>query len=309
VQEIFSPTAAGWAARPGDPSDVFFAQVVGTGDAPAAIGMFGVPFDGAVLGRPGAREGPDAIRAQMARLKPWTLAAGALAVGVRDWGNVRVPLDVAGAHAAAQGGARAVLDAGQFPLALGGDHSITYPLVNAHERIHQRIGVINLDAHLDVREYTGTPNSGTSFGRLLSSGLVPGANLVEVGIRDFANADKYAQKVRAAGGTIFGAQEWARDGLSVIDRAIEIASRGVDAVYLSVDVDVLDQSEAPGVSAPTPGGVRSVDLYAAVRRIAERAPLVGADVMEMAPVLDRENVTARAAAFATMHLLAGLKAV
>lgn len=306
MRELFSPTASAWSPRPGDPNDVFFAQVVSTRDEPARVGLFGIPFDGAVLGRPGAREGPDAIRAQMARLKPWTLGGGPLALGVRDWGNVRVPMDVAGAHQAAESAALAVLDAGQLPLALGGDHSLTFPLVKAHEGRRRKIGVINLDAHLDVRDFSGTPNSGTSFGRLLALGLVPGANLVEVGIRDFANADAYMQKVRKAGGTIVGADEWTRDGLAAIDRAIATASDGVDGVYLSVDIDVLDQSEAPGVSAPTPGGVTSAMLYAAIRRIAERAPLVGADLMETAPPLDRDHVTARAAAYAAMHLLAGV---
>lgn len=310
MREIFSPTAAAWSARPGDPNDVLFSQVVTLKDEPAAVGLFGVPFDGAVLGRPGAREGPDAIRAQMAKLKPWTLGKGPLSIGVRDWGNVRVPMDVAGAHQATESAALAVIASGQIPVALGGDHSLTFPLVKAHEGQggRQKIGVINLDAHLDVRDFSGVPNSGTSFGRLLDLGLVPGKNLVEVGIRDFANAHAYVQKVHKAGGTILGANEWSREGLSVIEHAIEVASEAVDGVYLSVDMDVLDQGEAPGVSAPTPGGVRSGDLYAAIRHIAERlpVPLVGADFMEVAPPLDRDHMTSRAAAYAAMHLMAGL---
>ena len=314
---LFSSAAAAWSARPGDPNDVFFAQVVTTQrgppteDEPARVGLFGVPFDGAVLGRPGAREGPDAIRAQMAKLKPWTLGRGAMDVGVRDWGNVLCPMDVGGAHQATESAARAVIQAGQLPVALGGDHSLTFPLVKAHQGQHARrkLGVINLDAHLDVRDFTGTPNSGTSFGRLLALGLVPGQNLVEVGVRDFANAHAYVQKVRKAGGTILGASEWSREGLSVIEHAIEVASDGVDGVYLSVDMDVLDQSEAPGVSAPTPGGVRSQELYDAIRFIAERlpVPLVGADFMEVAPPLDRDHMTSRATAYAVLHLLSGVR--
>lgn len=313
----FSSTAAAWSARPSDPNDVFVAQVVDTGASPVGatpgsrsrVALFGVPFDGAVIGRPGAREGPDAIRAQMARLKPWTLRGGALDPALTDWGNVRVPQGAAvqAAHEAAETAALAVLAAGQFPLALGGDHSLTFPLVKAHEGRRQRIGVINLDAHLDVRDvHGGALNSGQSFGRLLDLGLVPGENLVEVGLRDFANATRYADKARKAGSTLFGAEEWMREGLSVIDHAIEIASRGVEGVYLSVDVDVLDQAHAPGVSAPTPGGVDTATLFAAIRRVAERAPLVGADFVEVAPSLDRDGMTSRAAAYGVMHLLAGL---
>lgn len=306
VQDLFASAAASWSARPGDPNDVLFAQLVALKDEPARVGLFGLPFDGAVLGRPGAREGPDAIRAHLARLKPWTVERGAMSLGVRDWGNVRMPMDVEGAHQATERAALAVLEAGQTPVALGGDHSLTFPLAKAHEGRLAKLGVINLDAHLDVRDFRGTPNSGTSFGRLLALGLVPGRNLVEVGIRDFANAPKYAEKVTMAGGTIIGAEEWSQHGLAAIDRAIDLAREGTDGVYLSVDVDVLDQAHAPGVSAPTPGGVTTALLFAAIRRVAERAPLVGADFMEVAPPLDRDGMTARAAAFAVAQLLAAL---
>lgn len=314
---LFAPTPAAWAARPDDPNDVFLAQVIDGGSNPDGptpqdgIALFGIPFDGAVIGRKGAREGPDAIRAQMARLKPWTLQHGEARPRVTDWGNVLVEQagPVQAAHEATEAAARAALREGAFPVALGGDHSLTYPLVMAHKGRRAKLGIINLDAHLDVRDvHDGVLNSGQSFGRLLASGFVPGENLVEVGIRDFANAAHYADKARKAGATIIGADEWREQGLSAIDRAIEIASRGTDGVYLSVDVDVLDQAHAPGVSAPTPGGVDTATLFAAIRRIAERAPLVGADFVEVAPPLDRDAMTSRAAAYGVMHLLAGLAA-
>ena len=302
VDALFDPTSDAWVARPSDANDTFVAQLVADD---ARVGLFGIPFDGAVLGRKGARGGPDAIRQQLARLKPWTLARGAHARALRDWGNVRLasPDDVAAAHAATEQAARAVIAGGGFPVALGGDHSLTFPLVKAHGGT---VGVINLDAHLDVRDYRGVPNSGTSFGRLLADGITPGRNLVEVGLRDFANSDKYAAKAKKAGATLFLAEEWRAEPTVVIDHAIEVASQGVDGVYLSVDIDVLDQAHAPGVSAPTPGGVDTALLFAGIRRIAERAPLVGADFMEVAPNLDRDDMTARAAAYAVMHLLAAL---
>lgn len=310
---LFSSTDAAWAARPSDPNDVFLAQVLQPGppraDAPPAIGLFGVPFDGAVMGRPGARGGPDAIRGELARLKPWSLAGGEWSRTVYDWGNVRLPHgSVAEVHEVVESAGIALREAGHFPVALGGDHSLTFPLVKALEGRYGRLGVVNLDAHLDVRDvHGGALNSGQSFGRLVDLGLVPGANLVEVGIRDFANASRYADKARKLGATIISAREWREGGLGVIERAVEVASDGVDAVYLSVDVDVLDQAHAPGVSAPTPGGVDSSELFAAIGLVASRARLAGADFVEVAPSLDRDGVTSRAAAFAVMHLLAGLR--
>lgn len=302
TEPLWSPSPA-WDVRPTDPNDVFLAQLVSRATK-GGVGLFGVPFDGAVLGRRGARAGPDAIREQLARLKTWSFGADEPRRPIRDWGNVVVAdADVAAAHAAAERAAGEILAAREMPLALGGDHSLTFPLVRAHRR---RVGVINLDAHLDVRDYAGAPNSGTSFGRLLAEGICSGHNLVEVGIRDFANAARYVEKARTAGATIFSADDWMAEPEVVIDHAIEIASRDVDAVYLSVDLDVLDQAHAPGVSAPTPGGIDTALLFRALRRIGSRAPLVGADFVEVAPNLDRDGVTARAAAYGVMHLLAAL---
>ncbi|HVL47425.1 MAG TPA: agmatinase family protein [Candidatus Thermoplasmatota archaeon] len=294
-----------WNARPQDPNDVFFAQVVEKGPRPARFALFGVPFDGAVLGRPGARAGPDAIRHEMAKLKPWTVARGAADISVADWGNVRIPHgSVAEAHQAIETAALEVVASGSIPMTLGGDHSITFPLVKAHEGRRSRIGVINLDAHLDVRDVVdGRLNSGQSFGRLLDLGIVQGANLVEVGIRDFANAPRYAEKAAKRGATVIGAEEWRERGIAAIDRAIEIAGDGTEGVYLSVDLDVLDQAHGPGVSAPTPGGVDSGTLLTAVRRIAKHAKLVGCDFVEVAPPLERDHLTARTAAWAAMTVL------
>lgn len=311
---LFSATDPLWSARPSDPGDVFLSQVVGQGRGTGRVALFGVPYDGAVIGRPGARQGPDAIRGELARLKPWALGLGDVALSVDDWGNVRIPYgDVQAAHAAVEAAALAVHHAGALPLALGGDHSITFPLVKALvERgapgePRRRIGLVNLDAHLDVRDVVGGAlNSGQSFGRLLDAGLVPGGNLVEVGLRDFANSGHYAAKARKSGATLLGAREWREKGLAAIEHAVEVASDGTDGVYLSLDVDVLDQAHAPGVSAPTPGGVDTNDLYAAIRWIGSRARLVGADVVEVAPPLDRDGMTARAAAYAVAHLLAAL---
>lgn len=311
-RELFVPTDA-WSARPSDANDTFVAQLAlepGPDAGRGAIGLFGVPYDGAVIGRKGARGGPAAIRRQMAKLKPWWATAttrGALPRPLTDWGDVALAPDagVLATHERVHAAAAAIVAAGSLPVALGGDHSLTFPLATA-AAAGRRIGVINLDAHLDVRETKGEPNSGTSFARLLDSGTVPGPNLVEVGIRDFANSPAYVEKVRAAGGTIVGADAWRAQGVAAIDRAIKTAAHGVEGVYLTVDVDVLDEAHAPGVSAPTPDGIDTATLYAAIRRIASRAPLVGADFVEVAPSLDRDDMTSRAAAYGVMHLLTAL---
>lgn len=274
------------------------------------IGLFGVPFDAAVIGRRGAAKGPDAIRAEMAILKPYAFGRGAFDPQVVDWGNIEVTeVDVPGTHELVRETAGVVLTSGQIPLALGGDHSITFPLVQAQAAANGKIGVINLDAHLDIREvHEGRITSGTPFGRLLEAGHVAPENLVEVGLRDFSTSPYYGGKAEERGIGVVTAAE-AREGgiVDVMEDAVKRASRRTRGVYLSVDMDVLDQAHGPGVSAPTPDGLSTSELLLAVKTVAASGKLLGADVVELAPPYDEGGRTARAAAFTVMTLLAGLK--
>lgn len=311
MQGLFAPGAA-WSARPSDPNDHVFAECVSAGPRrDARIALFGVPYDGAVLGRPGAREGPDAIRRELALLKPATFTGGYSEAcwNAADFGNVRVVNrgSVHAAHDIIQGAAHAVVSMGLFPVALGGDHSCTYPLARAHCLDGRRIGVINVDAHMDIRDTLGEPSSGTPFARLVEAGCVPGANLVEIGLRDFASSGHYLEKARKIGLTAMTADDVARRGPEdVVREALRVAGNGVDGIYLSVDMDVLDESAAPGVSAPTPGGLTTRELYALIGGLARSGKLVGADFMEVAPSLDVGSRTSRAAAYGVMHLLSNL---
>lgn len=299
-----------WTRSPSDPRDHLLGNLVRKRGTAGRIGLFGVPFDGAVIGRRGAAQGPDAIRAELALLKPYAFGRGAFDPELVDWGNLEVPeIDVAGTHELVRETASVVLTSQQFPLALGGDHSITYPLVEAQTTTHGKVGVINLDAHLDIRDvHGGRITSGTPFGRLLDAGLVAPENLVEVGIRDFATSPYYGGKAEEKGLSVVTAAE-AREGgiVDVMEDAVKRASRRTRGVYLSVDMDVLDQAHGPGVSAPTPDGFSTAELLLAVKTVAASGKLVGADVVEVAPPFDEGGRTGRAAAFTVMTLLAGLK--
>lgn len=306
-----APTATAWTIPRSDPNDRFVADLVReSANATRGYGLFGVPFDGAVIGRPGAKEGPAAIRAALAPLKPWTAERGELRFALRDFGDAAGWTDTASAHRAAEEAARAVLAAGLVPVALGGDHSLGYPLVKAHEG---RVGVINIDAHLDVRDVVGGKiTSGTPFGRLLEDGVVRGANLVEVGARDFATSPAYAAKAAKHGVRVVGVERVRQDPDAVAREAVATAAAGTGGVYVSLDVDVLDAAHAPGVSAPTPGGLSTSELYAflrsCAREISARSRLAGFDLVEVAPSLDEGGRTARAAAFALLHFLAAAEA-
>jgi len=308
---LFAPPPP-WARPVSDPNDELLAGKVRPAGSKGRFGLFGVPFDGAVLGRRGAAGGPDAIRREIAALKPWTFGRGAFDAGIVEWGNVVVPKDdVPAAHAAVAKAAAEVAAEGQFPLALGGDHSITFPLVSALAADDRKLGVVNLDAHLDVREvHAGRITSGTPFGRLLDAGLVRPENLVEVGVRDFATSPFYGRKVEDLGVGVVTAAMAREEGVAaVVEDAVKRAARGTRGVYLSVDLDVLDQAHGPGVSAPTPDGFTSGELLAAIRVAAASGKLVGADFVEVAPDLDEGARTARAAAFGVLTLVAALPGV
>lgn len=299
-----------WARTPSDPRDHLMGNLVRARGASGRVGLFGVPFDAAVIGRRGAAKGPDAIRAELALLKPYAFGRGALDPQVVDWGNVEVgEVDVAGTHGLVRETAGVILTSGQIPLALGGDHSLTFPLMEAQSTHNGKVGVINLDAHLDIREvHDGRITSGTPFGRLLEAGIVAPENLVEVGVRDFATSPYYGAKAEEKGVAVVTAAE-AREGgiVDVLEDAVKRASRRTRGVYLSIDMDVLDQAHGPGVSAPTPDGLTTAELMLAVRTVAASGKVLGADVVELAPPYDEGGRTTRAAAFTVMTLLQGLK--
>jgi formiminoglutamase/agmatinase len=265
---------------PADPNDVIVgAQIV---DAPPAdVALFGLPFDGAVIGRKGARLGPDSIRGQLRKLKP------PFPLRWLDLGNAAMPDDVVAAGDAASGAMRAALDTGALPIALGGDHSLTFGLARAVREALGPIAMLNLDAHLDVRE-ADPPNSGTSFRRLVEGKVVPGEWIAEVGVRPFANSTRY--------------REWARRaGIHVHEHlTLPEVPPGARGLYVSLDVDVLDETAAPGVSAPTPGGPTTRELLAFLDEVSRRLPVVAMDVVETCPPLDVDGRTARAAAWAIL---------
>ncbi len=285
--------------------------------------LVGEPFDRAVIGRKGASEGPAALRQHLAGTKTHHFDAGPVG-SVADLGDVTLGdgQSDSGSVADLQERVRTVTervhDTGAFPVFLGGDNSMTYP--NAAPLLDEgTLGVINFDAHLDVREVREDrgPTSGTPYRQLYEDGLDAYAC---VGARHFETSTGYAEYVRERGGEVVTAEEVGDDEVAAIDRALD-AMGDVDRLYVSVDLDVLDASAAPGVSAPTPGGITTRELFRTLRLLASGAQrasdsragnprdnedrLAGFEVVECAPPLESgaTNLTATAGARAIAHLL------
>lgn len=303
-----------WAGTSSDPNDEQFGHLVERTTLDSARGydavLVGEPYDGAVVGRPGARDGPAAIREALAGVKTHHFEAGSVG-NVGDAGDVRLARGpVRDVQESLRETTKGLYDAGALPVFLGGDNSLTYPnavpLVESARADGERVGVVSLDAHLDCREVHGEPTSGTPYRQLHEAGL---ETLCVVGARHFETTGAYADYLDERGGTVVTAESVSTGIDATLDR-IRTAVADADSLYLSVDVDVLDAAAAPGVSAPTPGGLTSREVFALVRGVAADERVRGFEVVECAPSLDPTPTgrTAATAARAVAHFLAGVAA-
>jgi agmatinase len=251
------------------------------------VAIIGAPTDDLVSDRPGARFGPRAIRAASCPPGPH-LEAGIdafEALRVVDFGDAAVlPADAARSHAAIEALVGDVLAAGALPIVLGGDHSIAEPDVRTCSARFGPVGLVHFDTHTDTgTEVFGVEIShGTPMYRLVQEGHVDPRRYVQVGLRGYWPGEQEFAWQRERGITSFFMHDVRDLGIrDVVERTVELVGDG--PVFLSVDVDVLDPGFAPGTGTPEPGGMTPVDLLWAVRSVAERLELVGADVVEVCP--------------------------
>ncbi|HEY6283781.1 MAG TPA: agmatinase family protein [Nitrososphaerales archaeon] len=277
---------------------------------PDAVNILGVPFDGAVLGRKGAKGGPAAIRRAMVGFSNYNIELGIGLEDARvfDLGDLIVDEDVMKAHRQIE--SEVSLDLGRTSLLaiLGGDNSISLPSLRAFEGKFGEVGLIVLDSHFDLRgKIGGRPTSGSSYGLAIDSlhGL-DSRRVVEIGIHGFVNSMKYYAKAKKMGIKIFTAKDVKELGAAVVAKeAYQIASKQAEAVYLSVDLDAVDVSYVSGVSAPSAGGMTSQQLFELVYSITKQPRVKCADLVELAPSLDPSEKSQRVAAAALVYMIAG----
>ncbi len=277
--------------------------------------IVGAPWDDSTTNRPGARFGPRALRALAYGPGTFHLDFGIEifdALEVVDFGDAHCPHGlVEVSHAAIRERVGAVASRRIFPVVLGGDHSITWPSASAVAEAYGwgRIGIVHFDAHADTADSIdgNLASHGTPMRRLIESGAVLGNNFVQVGLRGYwPDADTFAW-MREQGMRYHFMQEiWERGLNAVIEDAAQEALEDCEAIYLSVDIDVLDPAFAPGTGTPEPGGIAPVDLLRAVRRLATDTPLVALDVVEVSPPYDWADVTVNNAHRVVLEVLAGI---
>jgi agmatinase len=279
------------------------------------VAIIGAPFDDAVSHRGGARFGPRAIRQAT-----YTEGEHSLQLGIEpyrwldvvDAGDANiVPAWIERGHALIYRKVRDVAASGAVPIVLGGDHSITWPSATAvAEARHPRsIGIVHFDAHADTAndDWGVLAGHGTPMRRLIESGAVAGPNFVQVGLRGYWPGPEVFRWMEEHGLRYHFMTEIEEHGAeAVIDRAIEEALDGPDAIYLSLDIDVIDPGMAPGTGTPEPGGMLTREVLRAVRRIVGKVPLAGMDVVEVSPPYDHAEVTAMAAHRAVLEAISAL---
>jgi agmatinase len=280
----------------------------------ADVGIVGVPFDTGVSYRPGARFGPGHIRESSRLLRPYNPAAGVAPFAARqvaDAGDVAVnPFSIDEAITTIESAARELLTGAGVAalLTLGGDHTIALPLLRAVSAVHGPVAVVHFDAHLDTWDtYFGAAYThGTPFRRASEEGILDKTGCLHVGIRGPLYSVDDLRDDSALGFQVLPATDVERLGTPGM---IEAVARRVGdrPVYVSVDIDVLDPAFAPGTGTPEAGGLTSRELLAVLRSFKD-LNLVGADIVEVAPVYDHAQVTGIAAAHVGYELLSALAA-
>lgn len=271
------------------------------------VAVLGVPFDSGVSYRPGARFGPAHIRASSRLLRPYNPAQGIAPFAgqqVADAGDLAVnPFSVAEAITAVEAGAAEVAGEDTRLLTLGGDHTIALPLLRVMAARHGPVAVLHFDAHLDTWDtYFGAPYThGTPFRRASEEGLIDRGRSVHVGIRGPLYAAEDLMDTERLGFSVVHCTEF--DDLGVGGVVARVRDRLAGApVYVSVDIDVLDPAHAPGTGTPEAGGLSSRELLGVLRGLTG-LPVVGADVVEVAPAYDHAEITGIAAAHVCYELL------
>lgn len=271
------------------------------------VAVIGVPFDAGVTYRPGARFGPRAIRDASRLLRayhPGLDVEPFAAQQVVDAGDVACnPFDIQESIHAIEAAANELLGDAERLLTLGGDHTIALPLLRAMHRKHGPVALLHFDAHLDTWDtYFGAPYThGTPFRRAWEEKLLLDDHAMHVGIRGPIYAREDLVDDARFGFAIVPAMDL--ETLGVAGVVEQVRERIDDApVYVSIDVDVMDPSHAPGTGTPEAGGLTSRELIGILRGLAG-ANVVGADIVEVSPPYDHAEVTGIAASHAAYELL------
>lgn len=273
--------------------------------------IMGIPFDGAVSGPCGAAQAPDHLRELSAGTSPFSEEGRDLrSLVIHDRGNVLLKDDWNDYYREVEEQASALLQTGRLPLFLGGDHSVTIPLGKAfagHYHPHQ-VGMVHLDAHCDLMDSYKELHWSHACPqrRFLEQENVRPANLFLVGIREYEPEEIVFLKENRDINLVTARQYYLEGHKAIIDRMTTRMDR-LKAVYLSIDIDILDPAYAPGTGTPQAGGLSTRELIELVRDTINLLPVKAIDLVEVAPPIDCANITSKAALKIIYEIFAALR--
>ena len=274
--------------------------------------IVGIPFDEGTSNRPGARFGPRGIRAASALYSyegsaelfdvelGRTILEGAR---VGDFGDVHIePLGGDANRAAMTSAVAAVLAAGAIPVCVGGDHSVTAPILRAHAaaRAGSLPYLVHLDTHMDFDSYGSAHYHGSPIRRVIEDTLVSG--VTQVGIRGLNSGRADWEEARAGGVKVVTCSEYKRVGVQGVLESVPTRA----PLYVSIDIDAFDPSIAPGTGTPEPGGLTYLEGRELLRALAGHGDVVGFDLVEVSPPYDHSECTSILASRLLLDLMGAI---
>ena len=276
-----------------------------SGSIKSDLALIGIPAHQSSISPTNAHLTPAAVRQALARYSTYSTSAAIDLAELHclDLGDVQSPDGIEG-HARVKDATHELLDKHSLVIALGGDNSITYSVASGLWPDLSNLGLITFDAHHDLRD--GVSN-GSPIWQLIQAG-VPGKNIVQIGIADFANSAEYSLRAQENGITVISRASLRNNSISdVVQQALEIAGCDGREIYVDLDVDVCDRSVVPACPAAMPGGISADELRQAAFLLASDKRVRAIDITEIDASKDSEDQrTIRLAALLILEAASGL---
>jgi len=278
------------------------------GDDAVPIGLVGAPLAAGSVTPGGCDQAPAKLRATLKRIGRYDLEIGrSLFTPIRDRGDVNLGiLSIEQATDPIREAVAASVADHALTLLAGGNNAVTRPAVLGLGKPLDKIGLITLDAHFDMRDLDEGLSNGNPVRALIEDGL-PGKNIAQVGLASFANTEKMHRDAIAAGNLVIGMGEVRSDG---IEKAVERVLQHIaltDDIVIDCDIDVIDRAQMPGAPGARPGGMDVVDFFYAVRRLVSDHRVRVIDLTEWDPPLDPTDLSALTAARWVAECVAGFE--
>jgi formiminoglutamase len=281
------------------------ADLLRPADSEAPIALVGAPLGTGSVTPGGCDQAPARLRATLRRIGLYDIDAGReLSSAIADHGDTTIHgLSIEEATPVIRSAVSIAVERHALTLVIGGNNAVTRPALLALGKL-QSVGLVTLDAHLDMRDLERGLSNGNPVRALIDDGL-PGSNIAQVGLAAFANSRKMHRDALDAGNCLVSMADIRRDGIeAAIDRALDHVGH-CEAILVDCDIDVIDRAQMPGAPGARAGGMAVEDFFWAVRALAAEPRVKAIDLTEWDPPLDSTDLSALTAARWVAECLAG----